>query len=411
MPRIRSTLIALAALVCVAGASAQVTNDSCSSATPIFDGVTPGTNVGSTTGPDPVGNCGAMGQDVWYAYTSSCTGTVTASFCGAGNATYDTVLAAWSGTCSCLAELTCNDDFCGLQSEITFFANAGVVYYISVGGFGGNTGTFNLNLFCTPGPPPPPPPANDTCSTAIFVTEGVVTPGTNVGATVGSACGGSDPSVTNCGFNNGADVWYTIVPVCSGTYTATTCVNGTSYDTVLGIWDGTLGCAGLTPLACNDDNCSLGTQFLSSTVTWSATAGSVYYISVSGYFGATGTFNLLVSSGAGLTLTFQTPGPGALGYQVLGGPPSGTQFTAIALVAGAYPFGWFHGIDIAFADLIGQITLGFPFATPLSSCGDSTVGPFFGLPSGLTVYGVSLGIPVGLPYPTTASAPATATIP
>jgi hypothetical protein len=136
----------------------------------------------------------------------------------------------------------------------------------------------------------------------------------------------------------------------------------------------------------------------------------VYYISVGGFASSTGTFDLLVNSGGGITLTFLTPGTGNLGYMVTGGPSNGTAFTAITLNAGAFPNGWFFGIDIPLQELGVEINFGFPFSTGLDSCGNATIGPFSGLPSGLTVYGVSLGTPSGSFTPTAFSAPTTGTV-
>jgi hypothetical protein len=371
------------------GAQAQ---DSCASAVAIFDGTTTGSNVGATSGPDPLGNCGAMGSDIWYTYTATCTGVVTVSMCGSS---YDTCIAAWSGTCGSLVQLICNDDFCGLQSQISFGGSLGTTYYLSVGGFAGNTGNFTMQIGCSA------PAANDGCSGAILISEGATTTGSNTAATTGP-----EP-VPACGFAPSNDLWYVIVPVCSGTYSASTCSNNTTFDTVIGIWSGS--CGALTPVSCNDDNCN--TTFLSSNATWSATAGVPYYISVCGYNGQVGSFDLVVNNGAGISLTFINGGPGSIGYQVTGGPSSGFQLTAITLTAGNYPNDWFYGIAITLNDLANQINFGFPFVTGLGPCGDVTVGPFFGLPSGLALYGVSLGVPVGGTYPTTVSPAATGTVP
>jgi hypothetical protein len=366
--------------------------------------VFPGSNANSTTGPDPVGSCGAMANDVWYAYTASCNGIATAEFCNAGNANYDTVLTAWLGSCGALSEIVCNDDSCGLQSHITFGVTSGTVYYISAGGFGGSIGTFNLSVFCTV------PSGNDICAGAIGISEGTPVLGSNIGAT-----SGGDPIVTSCGFQNGADVWYVVVPVCTGPYQATTCQGPTNVDTVLGIWDGTGGCGNLIAVACNDDDptgCTAGQVFgLESRVNWNAVAGTPYYISVAGYFGGTGTFQLLVTSGSGLTLTFTNSGPGTIGYSVAGGPPGGSAFTAVTLAAGNFPAGWFFGIDIGFAELANEINTGFPFLVGLTPCGNVNVGPFGGLPSGLNIYGVTLGIPFGGGVVTQVSAPQSTTVP
>jgi hypothetical protein len=343
-----------------------------------------------------------MGNDVWFAYQAPCTGTAVAEFCGAGSANYDTVIAAWNGTCGSLSQLVCNDDFCGLQSHITFGVTAGTIYYISVGGFVGSTGSFTLSMGCLL------PLANDSCVTAAPISEGVVTAGANIGAGTGP-----DPVTFSCGYANASDVWYSLVAACSGNYQATTCDAGTTFDTVLTIWDGSSGCGTLVELACNDDNCNLpsGNHFLNSTVTWTAVAGQQYFISVAGFYGSTGTFNLLVNAGGALALNFINAGSGTIGYTVTGAPPGGLQFTAISLFPGNYPTGWFYGIDIGFSDLVNQINFGFPFLTGLTSCGSVTVGPFGGLPTGLTLYGVTLGVPFGSPAPSIVSAPTSATIP
>jgi hypothetical protein len=391
----------------VAIASAQAPpNDTCATAIPIGDGVYAGSNAGATTGPDPIGTCGSMGADVWYAYTASCTGVALATFCGAGSATYDTVLAAWTGPCGALSELTCNDDSCSLQSQISFPVTAGVVYPISVGGFSGDTGSFNLSVSCVL------PIANDFCAGAVSLTPGVPV----VGSTASASTGG-DPVVTSCGFSNGSDVWYLFVPACSGSYEATTCQGAnTGFDTVIGVWDGTAGCGALVPVGCNDDDpigCPGGVYFgLESRVTWIATSGTPYLISVAGYNGGTGPFGLVVNPlSAVMTLSFFT-GPGSIGYQISGAPTGTTAFTAITLNQGTYPNGWFFGIDVWFAELLNEYTLGFPFITNLTGiCGGVTVGPIFGAPSGLTVYGVSVIDPFGWPNAVIASNPATATVP
>jgi hypothetical protein len=396
VPAARASLVAI---VCVVLAHAQ--NDSCLTAIPIGDGLTTGTNIGATTGPDPTGSCTTFTDDVWYAYTASCTGQVIASMCS-NPFTYDSVLAAWSGTCGALSEIACDDDFCTFlgTSEIVFPVTAGTVYYLSVGGFSGAQGNFDLNITCVL------PLANDTCATAILITEGVVTSGTNLNAQTGP-----DP-LGSCGAM-ASDVWFEIVTTCNGPYTATTCDFATNYDSVITIWDGSSGCGGLVELACNDDNCSIfsGIHFLNSTVVWTAVAGSTYYISVGGFFGSQGIFNLLVTAGGGLNLNFISAGLGSIGYQVTGAPPAGVQFTALTNQAGAFPNGWWYGIDINFTDLISQITFGFPFATGVTACGDVTIGPFPGLPSGVVLYGVTVAAPVGVPYPTVVSPPASGTIP
>ncbi|MDP1661303.1 MAG: PPC domain-containing protein [Phycisphaerales bacterium] len=127
-------------------------------------------------------------------------------------------------------------------------------------------------------------PPNDTRAAATIVTVGNAYAGTTVTATnagdTAGACGNAGTS---------PDVWYRL------NATATTGVDvslcGAGYDTVLQIFNvgagGSLGSA----IDCNDDSCGL-----SSTLSFTATAGSSYWIRVAGYGGATGTFTAAFSS-------------------------------------------------------------------------------------------------------------------
>lgn len=68
--------------------------------------------------------------------------TVTVSFCqGGGSAAWDTGLSNWVG--GVLDQ--CSDDFCGLQSEITFSAVAGS-QRVRVGGFADDSGPYTLAI-------------------------------------------------------------------------------------------------------------------------------------------------------------------------------------------------------------------------------------------------------------------------
>ncbi|MBI1849448.1 MAG: hypothetical protein HYR85_03785 [Planctomycetes bacterium] len=124
-------------------------NDECTGAIEIGNGMTMGNNIGATTS-SPTGSCGVMGSDVWYSYTATCTGLVRASFCAqyGGMASYDSQIAIFTGDCANLNEIACNDDFCGLQSNVVFPVVAGTTYFIAVGGFAGSQGSFTLSIFC-----------------------------------------------------------------------------------------------------------------------------------------------------------------------------------------------------------------------------------------------------------------------
>lgn len=77
-------------------------------------------------------------NDVWFEWTADFTGTAILSLCA--GATVDTKIAAYAGT-SCPLDgsaLACNDDACGLQSELQFPAIAGNTYMLQVGHFSGS---------------------------------------------------------------------------------------------------------------------------------------------------------------------------------------------------------------------------------------------------------------------------------
>ncbi|MFQ5453058.1 MAG: hypothetical protein ACE5D6_02590, partial [Candidatus Zixiibacteriota bacterium] len=95
---------------------------------------------------DGVGTCNTA-PNIWYSYTASCDGDLTVSLCGSS---YDTKLAVYEGTsCDPLGvEVGCNDDLCGLQSEVAFTTTAGSTYLIEVGGYSAATGNGLLSISC-----------------------------------------------------------------------------------------------------------------------------------------------------------------------------------------------------------------------------------------------------------------------
>ena len=140
----RFSLLALAVSLSLTG-HAIAQNDDCTGALSVVNGPNgPFTNVGATTSL-PAWPCGSGANDVWFLYVAGAAGTLTADVCG--GASYDSTLEIFDGAggCGALVSLGCNDDSCGLQSSVTATVNAGV-HYIRVGGFGGATGSFTLNV-------------------------------------------------------------------------------------------------------------------------------------------------------------------------------------------------------------------------------------------------------------------------
>jgi hypothetical protein len=132
------------------------TNDKCvnkiaiTSDTIVFD-----TTGATSEGPNDGNiNCGTPMQDIWYSYTSPCTGTLSISLCEGTN--FDTILAVYDG-CACPPDqmgtrLACNDDACltAGPSGVTLPVTQGNCYLIRVGGVGAATGPGVMHLSCVP---------------------------------------------------------------------------------------------------------------------------------------------------------------------------------------------------------------------------------------------------------------------
>jgi hypothetical protein len=93
-------------------------------------------------------------------------GSWLASLCGSG---YDTVLSVHTDCPPTAAnQLACNDDACGLASEVAFDAQAGTPVYLRISGYNGDQGAFQLQLEA----PAAPAPANDACDQALVIGPG-----------------------------------------------------------------------------------------------------------------------------------------------------------------------------------------------------------------------------------------------
>ncbi len=110
---------------------------------------TTGTNVAST-GEAGEPNHGGVNfsssqvNSVWYSWTAPADGVVTINTFGSN---YDTSLGVYTGSAvNSLTTIAGNDDFAGLQSQVSFTAVAGQTYQIAVDGFSTSQGNIALNL-------------------------------------------------------------------------------------------------------------------------------------------------------------------------------------------------------------------------------------------------------------------------
>jgi len=263
------------------------------------------TTVGAS--PDGPGHtCPSGNRNVWFYWTATTTGATAINTCG--GVTSDSVLAVWDGNGGAcpVTELACNDDACGLQSEVTFAAVAGSSYFIELGAYGPTTtysGTFSIGA----GPTTPP---NDDCANPIAITGGGVYPFDNRLATTGTQ-GQTEPLCL--AFNTTSihkDSWWTYTPSQSGTVQIDTCgqvLGGT--DTRIAAYLGT-GCPTSPAIACNDDACGLST-----TITFAAVCGQPYIVQIGNFSAAAslyGTFTITESgTSCGPTATAYCFGDGS----------------------------------------------------------------------------------------------------
>jgi subtilase family serine protease len=167
-----------------------------------------------------------------------------------------------------------------------------------------------------------PEPVSDACSTATSIDLASRLAASVLGSTVGA---NPDFDAPPCPGSTGPapGVWYRVVGT-GRQFTASTC-GYSDYDTVIAAYCGT--CTNLHCIAANDDDCGNG----GSRISFCTRAGTDYYILVSGYSGAVGNFELVVSQSAA---TCSTPvacaacsitiPPGAIAE---GEPTCGTGYT------------------------------------------------------------------------------------
>lgn len=281
MKRIQSKLIhtcVLLMILCMAtDATANVVqvitypeNDLCTDAAKIGDV----TNLPFNTRGARFGGQGLcmVSPNIWYCYTSPCTGDVTVSLAGSS---YDTMLAVYRG-CECFPTqadfIACNDDFNGTyQSQVTFAAIAGEEYLIEVGGYGVETGSGVITVKCEGDVEPPP--SKDDCANASPVGDVTDLPF----ETTNAVFDGLGLCMTS------PNIWFCYTAVCNGDVTVS--LLGSAYDTMLAVYDGCECYPALEDLIeCNDD----AENSYQSKITFAANAGKQYLIEVGGYASNTG---------------------------------------------------------------------------------------------------------------------------
>ncbi|MCA9524775.1 MAG: hypothetical protein KC549_00580, partial [Myxococcales bacterium] len=259
---------------------------------------------GSTIGAGSVavGSCGGNGPEAVHALVVDGPGEVCISTAGSG---FDTVVHVRAGVCDdAMAEVACNDDAVGLQSELTLAVEGDVPYFIFVDGFAG-AGDYTLTI--TPGPCGEVPPAcvdDADCAAGEICEAGACVPaavnGTcdapNPVAAFGELRGSTNgaPAVAGASCGGGAtgpEAVYVFALNGPGDVCVSTA--GSAFDTVLHVRAG--DCADAAgEVGCNDD----AGGGLQSELTIAAEANVPYFVFVDGFNGANGDYVLTVTPGA-----------------------------------------------------------------------------------------------------------------
>jgi hypothetical protein len=316
---------------------------------------------------------------VWFRYVATASGGVAVATCApdGANGFYNTAVDVFGGGCpSGLVPLACNDDSCGNFSATTFQAVAGTQYWVRVStnnASGPQISVFHLTINSGL--------TNDECAGAVPLSLGANGPFNSFGAT-------TSPGAPACSALT-QDLWYAFTAAESATLRVDTC--GSNVDTVLAAYD---ACGG-AQLACDDNDvgnlgpCAVA-QSANSYLEFPVTSGSTYRIRVGNVNAATfGQYaiNLSYRFSLGLAYVAQTSVASVVD---VGGTPGNFVLNALTTNHGAYPNGYFYGVDVPIGELVLLALSGPPFVASLDGAGrySYTVG---GVPPlGVVLYGVAV---------------------
>jgi len=262
-------------------------NDAFSAAVTTFPAT--GTTLGATleTGePQAVAGKGASGS-VWYRFTAPANGIVQVTLNGSS---YDTLLAAYTGTAVNALTLVANNDDCPTggspASCVTFSITQGTVYSLQVDGFGGRKGSVRIAVTVTV--------AGDPVASPIPVPLAGLGSQSLTATTVGATRQVGEPQLFT-GVGESASIWFSWTAPRAGVLRVNT--QGSPFNTVLGVYrtsvtTGAPTFASLT-LVTTNDNC---TGVTTSCATVTVARGVRYLVKVDGAAGAKGavtmSFNL-----------------------------------------------------------------------------------------------------------------------
>lgn len=260
-------------------------NDNCADATAAIVGSNPFDTTGATT--DGATTCAPCYNDVWMSFTPAASSSFTFSLCG--GSTWDTRLDIFA---DCLGtSVACNDDYCGLQSQVDAVALVGgTTYLVRLGSYGlaGGAGTL---IITDNGGGGGGGTQGQTCENPLTLAMGD-NAFNRAGCTVDlDFTGYCDMGPYGTEFNYNCE-FFTFTAAENGTYTFSTC-NLATHDTRLSCQ---ATCDVTTVLGCNDDG--TGCASFTSIMTVDLLCDTTYIIAVGGYSATTvlgtGTLNVSV---------------------------------------------------------------------------------------------------------------------
>jgi hypothetical protein len=214
-------------------------------------------SMSQTTWDDSANACGdsmEFGFSSWYFVEVEESTFMEASTCDA--ATFDTQITVMSGHCGFLNCVTFNDNECGDQSRVTWYAEKGETYFVVVSGYRDDWGEYTLTM--------QPTSINDQCIEAGAPVElGSAISGTTAGSTTEdlASCGDVDTSKPG--------VWYEVSNI-DGTVLADVMARGMNFAGQVSVYDGT----------CDTLTCAAGSK--SGSVSWAANRDTTYHVYVNG---------------------------------------------------------------------------------------------------------------------------------
>ncbi|WNJ18917.1 T9SS type A sorting domain-containing protein [Pontibacter sp. G13] len=278
----------------------------CNAIEAVVDGSCNGTPNGDNSGAgiqsgEPTPTCfNSQPHSVWYFFQAPASGLVNISTDFPIGTLTDTEIALYeqtSGDCSTLGtlnQLACDQDGGTTVSFNSLITGAIVVpgdtYYIQVSGWNGAEGSFCLQVESVQ------PPPNDSLCQAIALTLGAGCSGTSNGDNTGAQSHPNEP-VPSC-FSGGANsVWYSFQGPATGyVQISTDYAIGSLTDSEMALYllpnGDCTDLSDLIELECDQD-AGVVSSFNSVIVT-SVTPNETYYIQVSGWNGAEGTFCVTV---------------------------------------------------------------------------------------------------------------------